>query len=462
VGIVDPVSGIDPHAVREFAGTMIARQVFEPLCRLGADGLVTARLLQGLPKLAPGSASTYTADLRPGLRFSDGTPVTAEHVVASLRRCGRLGDEARLSGRERTISIQLARPRASLPRELASWYASLVLPQGGELHGTGPYVCGPIEADGTLRLQPNPHHDGARAKITSIVVRAFRGSERGGTDALIDALAAGEIDFTSSLSRDDVDRLGHVRKRFAPASSTAVLWLNTERLPDLRLREAIVAAIDRHALAGAAGTVTSFVARGIVPPPLGRWSDGIRHRPDNARSLLQSIGARVQPLRMCVVWGPRRYLPDPLGTASRLAAQLGAVGLQVEIRPTTSSEDYMERWKSGDYDLLLGGWNADSTDPIELVRAFFETSAIHGRDDSPSHGCNLSRWSDARTDELLDDAATSGDPSRLDAVLAHVDRQALLVPLFHGAVVLAFGPRVRAIATDELGFPTFADTQMQS
>lgn len=457
---MDPISGIDPHAVREFAGTMIERQVFEPLCAVGPDGTIGPRLLAALPRPSAGG-STFTADVRTDVAFADGTPLAVEHAVESLRRCGRLGDGARITGSGRTLSITLPSPRASLVRELASWYTAVVLERGGRLLGTGPYTRGAPEADGTLRLQLNPHYHGPRPQIGSVVVRAFHGAGDEGTAALIEALEAGEVDFTSSLSRDDVERLGQVRKRFAPASSTAVLWINTERVPDLHVRQAIVAAVDRHALGGGAGTVTSFVARGIMPPPLGRWNDKIRHRPDEARALLERAGASGRPLRMCVVWGPRRYLPDPPGTARRLATQLDAVGLQVSIESTSSSDDYMERWKSGDYDLLLGGWNADSSDPIELVRAFFDTSSIH-RHGGGGQGCNLSRWSDARTDELIAAAASSGDPGRLDPVLAHVDTQALLVPLFHGAVVLAYGPRVRSVGTDDLGFPIFADTQLQS
>ena len=182
-------------------------------------------------------------------------------------------------------------------------------------------------------------------------MRCYEPDADGTCSPLRAAVESGEIDFTQVLSRDEAASLSRVRKLYQPGSSAAILFLNAQRHESLELRRAIVASIDRYALTSLCySNPAGFVARGLLPPRMGSYGDGLAPRPVDP-SIFKGLGK----FRLAVIWGPRPYLSKPVRVADLIADQLRKVGIEVEVSVAADPEDYFKRLDHGDYDAVLTG-----------------------------------------------------------------------------------------------------------
>ncbi|MBY6140146.1 peptide ABC transporter substrate-binding protein [Leisingera daeponensis] len=118
--------------------------IFDTLTEIAPDGLLRGELATGWQS-AP-DARTWTFDLREGVAFHDGTPLTAEEAAVSLQAVGVAGADVRAAaalGRHQLL-LELARPNPHLPYLLAS--SNFLIASGGacpealsEAVGTGCY-----------------------------------------------------------------------------------------------------------------------------------------------------------------------------------------------------------------------------------------------------------------------------------------------------------------------------------
>lgn len=455
VGTLTAIGTLDPQRAHDFTGHVVISQVFEsPYAMI--DGVPEPRLVEGKPVAV--DAQTYALVVRRDVRFSDGSSLTAERMAASIRPAlVAYGIDVSCSGDRVLLRAATWQHR---PEDLLTSIATRVVARAGrELLGTGPFAVAEANARG-IRLVRNPHAP-RRATIDEIQVRWYERAD-GRADALVAALEAGEVDFSMSLARDDVASLQRARKLFQPGMSSAFLAINTRRPPldASAVRRGIALAIDRYRLAELCySNPAAFVARCLLPPALGRGSDGIRHDPSQAAAAL--AGTRwPRRLHMLCVWGPRPYLSRPEVVAGAVTQQLRAVGIEVETTMATDSEHYGSLLAGGDYDLVLGGWVADTPDPIDYLEAVLGSRAVVGAGSVPIAASNYAQWRDAEVDQLLLDAR-SGDPQRaIDGILARVASEVPLVPLMHGPRVIVHAWRVKNYDADAGVFPDFATVDL--
>jgi peptide/nickel transport system substrate-binding protein len=458
VGLLHRVEVVDPHRTLAYASEMVQRQVFEPLYRRGDNRLVPQFFSGELEAVNGG----YEAELRHGSKWSDGSSMSAAEICASLERCEQIPGDPTISCDGRRIRIETNTPLPALRELLAAPATGIVkVPANGdgeELIGSGPYR---VEGRGDgerLTLVRNPHHAGPKAPIASIDFVAYANEA-----ALGDAVARGQVDFTVALSPKELPAGSFVRTSYLPTPSTALLWMNVERLADSRLRRAISAAIDRRRLLalsypGAQG----LSAKGSLPVSLGQCADQVLHDPPLSRELLAEAGVMpADPLELALIWGPRPYLPHPLASTDELVRQLAEVGLRVKVTQTTDPVDYGRVMAQGSFDLALGGWYAD--DPS----AWAYLSALYGSTSVPSQGItsgrsNFGRLRDPACDRALEQLRDDPlNPDRIDAVAAIVRELCPTVALHHGAATVALGRRIRGREFDSLGFPWFASFTMR-
>ena len=138
---------------------------------------------------------------------------------------------------------------------------------------------------------------------------------------------------------------------------------------------------------------------------------------------------------MIVVWGRRPYMPDPELWAGEIHRQLGQLGLDVELVLTDSLEDYQAKLASGNYEMVLGGWNAASPSPSEFVDAMLHSSMTPKGPGSA--GCNYAWVETPEVDGALQRFRSAPSREHEQALLHHVEALAPVLPLAYGTTSIA-------------------------
>ncbi|MFN8497707.1 MAG: ABC transporter substrate-binding protein [Anaerolineae bacterium] len=422
----DPLS-LDPGDLVDSTGLPALRQIFDTLTGLGPDGEITPQLATSWR--ANSDATEWTFTLRPGVRFQDGTPLTASAVKFNFDRWSDQDFAAgsRNEGKQfqvwsdifggyrgagslvtdvvagdGAVTFRLARPAAYFPSFLALPYFGISspdavtraggrygAPDGGAV-GTGPFRLKAWQP-GALRLERFPDYWGGPAVAESVTFQAF-----GDADTQLAALADGRADLAPDIP---VDRAANAAARglvalSRPALAVSYLGINQRYRPlnDRRVRQAIAAALDGAALAAALPPRSAAPADQFVPPALCcRIGAAPSANGAQARDLLRQAGfgdglsevagpdGKLQRLEL---W----YSNPPLGPsaaplAKAVAAQLEAAGIKVALREDEWASFLAER-KQGQFPLFLlsfptpSGRSEALDDPYAFLNPLFGSLAV--------------------------------------------------------------------------------------
>jgi ABC-type transport system substrate-binding protein len=465
VGLISPVQSLNPLQAQDFVSSMVVCQVFDTPYATPMKDEAAKPLLFSDPLAVGTNELVMSARVRPGIRFSDGTPLTADHIASSLERATPLKEHAEVEAEGDRVVFHLKRPNARFDLVLTQTFTGVTLEKDGELLGTGPYLPAPDATPEVMRLIRNPHNT-TSTQIEEIVFKCYPPDADGRPRALVSALENGEMHFSNVLHRDDVKQLKNVRKFFELGNSTALLYFNTQRaaLRDVRVRQAIAQTIDRleltrkshlHALA--------HTAKSILPSIMSSWRDNIKFDLVRAKALIDEAGADAPArLSLLVIFGPRPYLPHPLPSAEYIATQLAKIGIEVEIQPTRDSKHYYETVAAGDYDMVLSGWLADTVDPTDFLEALLNSESIPSPDRPISVHANLGRWQDAATDEALAKLRREPTEANQHEVLRLAAEEVPVLPLINGSIAFVHSWNVRNFEPPVLGIPYFSQLELQN
>jgi cationic peptide transport system substrate-binding protein len=463
VGMLHAVHELDPRRTQELGSVLVLSQVFEPPYALPTADAAPEPLLFTGPLQVEEGGLVVSGQVRAGVKFSDGTALTAAHAAASLASTEVVARAASVEARGDRVVFRLKRPNPRFDVVLAQSYSSIVLAkngpnQDGTILGTGPFVVTAGVGAEVLRLSRNEHYR------QTVPLDEVEFSTYASADALIAAVEGGQVDFTSALSRDEVGKIREARKLFLPGASTSILYLNCERpaLQNVDVRRAIGAAVDRTEVTRTNySNALAFAASSLLPPVMGTYRDAIAYNPERARELMRASGGVSERLRMLLVWGPRPYLPQPRTAATVIARQLADVGLQVEVVPTSDVEEYNGKVRTGDYDLLLSGWIADTLDAADYLDANLSSELIPSATAPPINRANRSRWRDVTMDEALARFRELRSEDARSSVLQRLAEQLPLLPGMYGPTVVVHSWRVQNFEPSPLGLPSLAGVDVQ-
>jgi ABC-type oligopeptide transport system substrate-binding subunit len=487
LAVEEPLT-LDPARISDDVSTFIAAQLFEGLVRMDADYNVL-----------PGAAARwkvadrgrrYTFRLREGLRWNDGSPLTAEHFEAAWQRNLRLDppapyahllyvienarafSERRLDDPEKvgvravddhTLEIRLEETIAYLPQLLAQPIAYPLPPwivqSGQELWADGPETIG----NGAYRLEEWRRGERLVLSRNSFYQGRFPGNvERVECPVIRDfglalnRYAAGALDAVNMISAGPavVARarvaFGH-ELVFTPHASTLYLAFRADRSPldDVRVRQAFAHALDRDALVHEASEGQYLPANGgFIPPGMPAHSPGIglAYDVERARELLAQAGYPGGEGFPAVSWLYFGASADEPVVPFMQRAWRENLGLDLQAQGMEWAE-LQTRRKLDPPHLSLIGWSADVPDPDGFLRATY-----HSRE-----GINAacSGWRNARFDALVEEAACVTDPVRRMALYQAADRilvceETAIMPLFYaqGRILIkpwVMMPRVPAV-----------------
>jgi peptide/nickel transport system substrate-binding protein len=415
---------------------------------------VAPGLAKDLPTISE-DGRTYTLQLQPGLRYSDGTPVRASDFQTTMQRLFDLGSSgARLfegivgaddyahgqassiSGIETSdstgvITIRLRAPDGELETKLASPFAALVPPNtpakdqtANPPPATGPYEISasspphrfvlernPAWAAGNEGLIPNvptPHAD----KITQTVVGnpsvATTQVERNRADFMI---ATPPPDRLVELNWKYPDRF-----RTDVAPSTYYFWMNTTQPPfdELKVRQAVDYAVDPAALQRIYDSLMSATQQ-VLPPGVPGYLKFSPYPHDfaTARQLIQEASPSD---RRVTVW------TDDLKSDKRAGAYLESVlrrlGFATKLRVVSAAAYYetVGNPSTPNLDAGFASWAPLLPHPNQ----YFGT-LLHGRAIRAVDNPNLAQLDDPALNDEIErlakqplDASTNAEYSALD------------------------------------------------
>ena len=469
VGVLSHLASTRPWEIHDHVTALALMQVYEAPYQLPPDGGPPKPLLFSEPLRQEADPLVVSAPVRPGARFSDGSPCTAAAVATSLARVRDIAIRAEIRAREERVEFRLKAPDPHLTMTLTQPFCGVALESQGQLLGTGPFVApepldgaDPIRAE-KLLLRVNPHAAKAPS-LGGVLFEVYPDA-----DALLAAVHAGDVHVTYSLTFAHLARLrgAPVFPKTLEGSSTGILFLNVERpaLADPRVRRALCAAISRTEIArvnyGALGL--GFAAPGLLPPflkkdvPIGTV-DG---SPVQARQLLAEAGLRApERLTLVLTWGPKPYLPDPQAAAKAIAESLRLLGTEVTIIQPRDRGEYAGYLERGDYDLLLAGWIADTPLAADFVESLLSSALVTSKTAPRASAYNLSRWRDPATDQALARFRRTLDIKDLVPIARTIHEQGLLVPLLHGKLIAISHRDTRRFQPSPLARSLFGETEL--
>lgn len=229
------------------------------------------------------------------------------------------------------------------------------------------------------------------------------------------------------------------------AATTFLLQTRDKLLSNVKLRQAIAAAIDYDELVGSVTYDLAAPNNSLVPVASLFHTDahqnGFRHDPALAKKLLQEAGYKGQTLKITT----NKRNQANFDAAIILQAMLEAVGIKAEVEVLEWGVQ-TDRWQSGKYQIMSFSYSS-RMDP-----ALNYEGAIGPKDSQPRKV-----WEDkVALDALAEVTSETRNTERqrlFDRLHAAMIDQAPLIPLFSTVTAGASRKSVKGFATNVFGAP---------
>jgi len=394
---------------------------------------------------------TYTFHIRPGLKFSDGSPVTAASYQRAWERIlspkmgsplgvnlslqddvvgakafldGKASKISGISAKGLTLTFHLTSPNATFVSILSMQWFTAVKPNtpytstGLNVYpAAGPYYIASRDPGRSTVLKRNPNYKGDRPANPDQIVF----TPNVNTDQSLLQVKAGQADMDiigipATAAAGLGQQYGVNKGRFYVGSTSCVNYMamNNARAPfnNVNLRKAVEYAIDRPAqvrLLGAfAGKRTSQL---LVPGIPG-------YKPFNAYPLKGADIAKAKAVGgSAIAAAPALNVIHTTSTAATNRAQvaefnLKQVGFKVNDVPTPATNYYQVIQTRGTtYNFVTnGGWCADYFDPFDYLNVLFD-----GRKLQAANNNNYAYFNNAAFNKGLDHASALSGSARAAA-----------------------------------------------
>ncbi len=474
----DPQS-MDPHALALLYHSRVVTQIYEGLVNRGKDFKLEPSLATSWEMV---NATTWRFKLRQGVKFHDGTPLTAEDAVFSIERAldkasQRKNQMLGISGAKKidaqTIDVTTTQPDAVLPDKLflvgimsKAWAEkhNVVKPQDynakqetfavRNANGTGPFMLVRYEADVRTTLKANPAWWGKGSGGGNVDEAQYQVIQSDATR--LAALQSGQIDFVidppfqdlarlkadASLKVSQTDDIG--TQYFALNQHSAEIGDVKGKNPfkDLRVRKAVQLAIDtdlivKQVLRGEGAVTGSFVSP-LVDGYLPEFEQRPKADAAAARALLKDAGYEngfaVQMDCVNVAWRA--------SVCQAAASMLEKVGIKASL-VTSPSSMFFPKLSQGTGTLVEFGWS-----PTPDAWNIFQ-SLVHTNDALAAGAFNAGRYSNPKLDALIDGLRSEPNLTTRRAMvqdaLRIVQAELPLVPLYRRKHNWVMRPNVEVV-----------------
>jgi oligopeptide transport system substrate-binding protein len=466
-GTGDPAT-LDPHRFEDPWEATIIMDLFQGLTTFTPDMQVVPGQAESWHVSDDGL--TYTFQLRPGLHWSDGTPLNAYDFEYSFQRildpatgsptaarhfvlrnasqvfagelpAAELGVKA-LAPLQ--LEMTLEHPAPFYPEVLAS--RGMPVPrhvieraggrwiQPGKLVSNGPFSLVEWVPNQHVKLVRNPQFfDAAKVQLDAVY-------HHSGEDANMSVrqFRAGEMDVVVTVPSEQLEFLKRElgsELHLVPGFGLQHYVFNTEEPPfnDVRVRRALAMAIDREILVSKITRSGERPAFGLVPPQVryypqqaqadfAGWSQA--KRASTAKELLKAAGyGPGNPLEVSLSYNTNEI-------HKRVALAVSAMWRGVGVKTILNNKEakvLLADMRNGDFEVGRYLWLGLTQDALSFLER------LHGE----AGPINQSRFSDPDYDQLLDQAVLTNDLEARAAMLYQAEARALaampVIPLYYYA-----------------------------
>jgi oligopeptide transport system substrate-binding protein len=470
---------LDPIHSRNYAESEIVLQLFDGLLRFDQNLNIAPALAQDWQVSSDGR--NYTFHLRKGVRFHNGREVTAEDFVYSLTRLldprwnsvdethyskvlgaddYRKGKVPSIKGLKAldplTLRITLEGTYAPFLRVLAQQPASVVpreeversdLEFGKRPVGTGAYRFKQWDSAGEIILSANPDYfegcpylEGIRIKTLSTL--NARDNFQDFLDRKLDISFVPSGQLQVVYSRADWVYVSRPILRFMYLG----INLKDRMMRDVNIRKAIHYAINKSEVVGDEPDYS--ITNNLIPLSLlgsKPEANPDLYNPEAARQVLKLFRLH-NPQRLKInLWHATNF-KERKQLLTRLASNLQAVGIEVDLRIVSSLRELLEKIYSGQTQAFLIGEVIDFPDPDALLNRLFN---------SRSKG-NPFAYKNVDVDQMLQEAQRTLDEELRAQLYGRIEKQILedhvIIPLFLAKCSFVTHKSVQGIEVNPLGF----------
>ena len=454
---------LDPVAAVETETIYVLNHLFETLFATSDDGKTVEPWLATDHTLSEDQL-TWTFPLRPGVTFSDGTPLTSADVKFSLERARDHSSFGFLLSAidqvetpdPQTAVVQTKFPWSPLLADLSVWAAAVVPKDfGGKSEeeffkspvGTGPFTLDSWDRGSQLKVVRNPNYwqEGKpyldSVTWTQVPDANTRVLQLQGQQAQI----ASDIPFNTMQTLTSMPGL---HADAFPGTTVFYLMFNTTKKPydDVHVRRAIAYAVDKSAMAKAVLFGYGDAACSIIAPTVAFYDPNtpcLTYDPDKAKAeLAQSSVPNGFPVEFLVGDNPTNN-----AIAEIVQSQLAPLGIEVSLRLIDEGQFY-ETLSSFDYEIGYAGWTMDIPDPDEQIA--FMLDPEKGGGDSYSTGYN-----NAEMIKLVHEAQQEFDQARRQEMYSKIQalhaEEVPQIPLVFQQTTFAWADAVQAFHVNPVG-----------
>jgi peptide/nickel transport system substrate-binding protein len=465
IGLQAAITSIDPHYHNLSPNNSLLLNIYEPLINRDPDGKLVPALAVSWKAL---DDLTWEFKLRKGVKFHDGSPFSAEDVVATMKRIPNVPNSPSSMATfvkpivetkvvdPYTIVFKTAAPHVLLPSDMASFY---IVPKaiaetattadfnsGKAAIGTGPYKFAEYVPNQRVVMKANYGYWGGEEPWDKITWKILSNPA-----ARVAALLSGDVQMIETVPTSDIAKLSADKNfRLADKVSNRVIYVHLhqwndkpppgvtgkdgkplDRNPfrDPRVRKALSIAINRDAIAqrimeGKAVPAGQLLAdqffgtsRKLKPP---------KYDPEGAKKLLAEAG--YPDGFALTIYGPNnRYINDEK-IAQAIAQFYARAGIDAKVE-TMPSSVYFTKATQGEFGYMLLGWGTESNEQGSSLRSLLATQDL-----SKGMGVtNRAHYSNPALDKQIAEAMATMDDRKREAMIQQAAETAMndtaLIPI---------------------------------
>ena len=455
------VTSLDPHQGKETPAVQVNTQIFDTLVTVDPE------TNEVVPQIAESweqtDDQTYVFKIREGIKFHDGSDLTAEDVKFSLDRARNSAavsyivnfiEEVTVDD-DHTVTVKTTAPYAPTLRNLAIPFAAIVPKAVVEADenafiqnpvGSGPYKFVEWNHGDHVTLKAFDDYYAGKPETENLIMKVIPE-----TSQRTIALETGEVDLAYDLAVNDIPKVNSNDKLTVYEIPSLTCWyvsmnMNKKPFDNPKVREAMSMAIDRQTIIDTINAGSGQTADAIIAPAVfGYYSTGVKeYNPTKAKELLAEAG--YPNGFSTTLWVNDNQ--SRIEMCQAMQAMLLEVGVQCNLE-VLEFGSFISRTTAGDHDLAYFGWTTSSGD-ADYSYYSLEHSTQQGA------AGNRSFLADPDVDKLIEEARSNTNEEERKELYKELaiklDEINNNIPVYYSSINVGANKKVEGFVMDANGY----------